>query len=279
MSLNRPATEQSADTLEYVSRIAIWVVAGINSYAWYEKQSELWKWTFLALLVVSFIAVDLSSFWVPKNHWWPHQSTLQAASVARTVAWLSWFTAVAYTPLDGFEILWVVGGVAWGINALCIILYAFNDKFQDIFVKDQQRQKGRAIFRLVVHDVLAAAFVCVLGAAFGDVFDGDADDSHWRSMLSGAVIFQVFYAFWSHWSDLRVKKNEKCCGPSMRVVWKTITRFICFCTLFVVILTRCHEDRVLVDMGIDTTSYVVVLLACTVLAIINIDGVNRNYDV
>ncbi len=267
------------DVIETVTRVSVWLAAGVTCYAWYVENALLWRWMLFTLVIVTSIAVDTSSCWVPKQPWWAvSKTTLNVATAARLVSWVSWATAVAYTPEPMFEAFWVIGGVFWIINALAVMLYAFNDDFTDLF-EAADRDEARAVFRLIIHDVGAGVLVCVLGASLGDVFDGDTDDSHWRSMLSGAIIFQVFYSFWSHWSDIHVEENTRCCDRKMYRVWRCITRFTCFFVLFVIILTRSHEDRVLVDMGIDTMSFVSGVVACSVLALVNVDGVNKIYDV
>lgn len=255
------------DTVESVARVSAWAAVGVSSYAWYRQDATVWRWALFALVVCTAFAVDISSHWVPpKKAWWAESITLNAASLARGFAWTVWAIAVLYTPNYMFEVFWVLGGVLWGFNALGIVLYAFNDDFNTLFDSDR-RDEARRVFRLIVHDVATAAFVSVLGANAGDVFDGDADDSHWRSMLSGAVVFQVFYALWSHWSELRVDGKTRCCAPKMAHVWRLLVRFGCFCALFVVILLRAHEDIVLVNMGIGAGGVTITLVACCILAL------------
>ena len=161
-----------------------------------------------------------------------------------------------------FEICWVLGGVCWGI------FYSSCSTFDKHPYLKKGIRWGAQSFALS-HDVAGAILVCVLGATLNDVFDGDADDSHWRSMLSGAIIFQIFYTFWSHWGDLHVDKGMRCCHKDMRMVWRTVVRFVSFFTLFIVILTRAHEDIVLVDMGMSELSLIFALTACSVLSLTN----------
>jgi hypothetical protein len=266
------------DRIEFLARLSVWVALGTCSYAWFVKDAFLWRWSLFVLLVLTAIAVDTMSQWVRDEDFlnFEDRHLLNVASCARLVAWISWGVGILYTPLPLFEICWVLGGVCWGLNAILIMFYAFDEKFSYFFKsgsgldEDIKLRKARAVFRLIIHDVVGAALVCVLGATIGDVFDGDTDDSHWRSMLSGAIIFQIFYTFWSHWGDLHVNQNIRCCHEDMWVVWKTVSRFICFFTLFIVILIRAHEDVILVDMGMNLVSLIFTLLACGILAVTNI---------
>jgi len=264
------------DLVERFARIIVWVLLGISAYAWYDKNPPLWRGSLLAVLIITMVAVDTGSKWVRDEVWCDYtldekkkgRTLLNIASGARLAAWISWGVGIIYTPSPLFEICWVLGGVCWGINAILIMLYAFDKNFDTIF-KEKELNRGRAVFRLIIHDVAGAILVCVLGATLNDVFDGDADDSHWRSMLSGAIIFQIFYTFWSHWGDLHVDKGVPCCHRDMRTVWRTVARFASFFTLFIVILTRAHEDIVLVDMGMSDFSLIFTLTACSILSLTN----------
>ena len=136
-----------------------------------------------------------------------------------------------------------VRGALWLLNAALVALYTFDDSYEELFGPDARRvQLARRLFRVVTHDVVTGGFVVALGWSVGDVFDGDADDSKWRSLLSGATIFQLFMALWQHWDDLHRRQTEGCCSGAMRDVWRQLVRFAAYCGIFVAVLFRTHED-------------------------------------
>ena len=253
--------ECTLDTMEFLCRVLAWAGVALCAFAFWLEDSEIWKWGLYATLIVTALSVDIIGKWVPDDDNGDN-NILIIACLCRAAAWILWACAV----IGLYEWLWISGGILWFLNALAIIYHTFNNEYSELFDTDGKTQMSRRLFRLIVHDVVTAGFVCALGYTLGDVFDGDADDSQWRSLLSAAVIFQLFYIFVCHWGELRTKGAEPCCGEHMFRVWVVFARFCSFITLFVVILLRTHEDRVLVKLGIGTGSLVASLCACVILA-------------
>jgi len=162
------------------------------------------------------------------------------------------------------------------LHACGLVVYVFDTLYKQLFEKND-RTLARRMFRIVLHDMVSGFLIVLLGATLDDVFDGDADDSQWRSLFSGAVIFQIFFILWSHMDLLHVSRDQRCCSDDMRALWITLTRFISFGAVLMVLLTRAHENKLLVDMEIDDVSFGIFLGACVILTVTS-RGVKRLHD-
>lgn len=264
-------TDDDADwvqALELPARWALWIALGVASAGFYARDVHLWRGAIFAVALFAAFATDFAGRWVPGKAFWETNAHLWWASACRLGTWaLVWF-AIWWTPRSGYDWLWVSAGALWLLNAALVALYTFDDSYEELFGPDARRvQLARRLFRVVTHDVVTGGFVVALGWSVGDVFDGDADDSKWRSLLSGATIFQLFMTLWQHWDDLHRRQTEGCCSGAMRNVWRQLVRFAAYCGIFVAVLFRTHEDEVLVNLGQALSMVVVVGVACALLAV------------
>ena len=251
------------DTAEWLFQVLAWVSVGIMGGLFWKGESEYFKWALFSTIFCTAFAVDFLGRWVPKRAMWELEdhNLLLGTSTFRLAAWILWGSAA----LSDVHVLWAIGGACWLLHGCGMIYYVFDNQYDTLFGEKGDKRFARRMFRVVLHDVVSGFLVVLLGATLEDVFDGDADDSQWRSLFSGAVIFQLFFVLWHHFDQLHVDRSQRCCSEKMRIVWRVFIRFLSFGGLLLVLLIRAHEDRVLVDMGIDDLSFGIFVASCGIL--------------
>ena len=262
------------DKLELACRYGAWVSVGVLGGAFWSSNADLFQWALLSAVICTAWAVDFCGQWIPTHDFWElgTSNILIGKSTCRLRAWTSWCVAIISHAWYWF---WI-GGVLWMLHACGLVVYVFDTLYKQLFEKND-RTLARRMFRIVLHDMVSGFLIVLLGATLDDVFDGDADDSQWRSLFSGAVIFQIFFILWSHMDLLHVSRDQRCCSDDMRALWITLTRFISFGAVLMVLLTRAHENKLLVDMEIDDVSFGIFLGACVILTVTS-RGVKRLHD-
>lgn len=264
-----------ADRLQF-SVLLMWGAVGGAALSFHHCDAAWWRVSASVAIITAWISLDMSKGWVidaksNETAFLISRRAMQVATLSRFLAWVLFVVGVWATPaVQGYEWIWIVAGALWLVNASCVTFDTFDTNFKLLFGAADNADAARKLFRTVLHDALVGAFVIALGASVGDVFDGDADDSKWRSLLSAATMVQIFMTLWSHWGDLHTASDGACCGEDMRRVWIQLGRFMFYCVLFTVVLFRTHEDLVLVEMSLSLEMTIFAMVASGMLGVLSV---------
>jgi hypothetical protein len=110
----------------------------------------------------------------------------------------------------------------------------------------------------------------------------DYDDSHWRHLFSSMIVFHIIILLFDimsnpkyqiKWDDPTLTLWSEASKPAI----KEMLRFIFYSIIYYCILTRLHEsDILLVNMTIDQSSLIAIIISCSGLIILNISETTYN---
>lgn len=163
------------------------------------------------------------------------------------------------------------------------ILYTFSGLILIITLcqcgKNKSKESKAEYLRWGLHDIILGCIWTALAYQFHDVVD-DYDDSHWRHLFSSMIVFHIIILLFDimsnskyqiKWDDPTLTLWSEASKPAI----KEMLRFIFYSIIYYCVLTRLHEsDILLVNMTIDQSSLIAIIISCGGLMILNISETN-----